>query len=283
MILGDERRESVEEYEVELVDYLRVMWKGKWVIVACFVVALGVAAGVTWTRPPQYSETVSYRFYERLSSFVDAQELDLIDRGSATAAGRNEEEVALLLGAVQQADVSSLGSHLRLASERKGDSLQVTLSGAGDPESLLEALDRLNAAVTEYLSAQMRVEKERVSSELELRIARLDRQRDELRERMGAIESRDDPLLPYLAEKVVEYEARLVEGEVGLESLRSAPVTDLFALEEVSRSPISQIGPSRRLNLAVGGVLGLFVGVLLVFFLHYLAGVKERERPRAAL
>ena len=34
----------MEEHEVELIDYLRVMWKGKWVILVCFVVAVGVAA-----------------------------------------------------------------------------------------------------------------------------------------------------------------------------------------------------------------------------------------------
>ena len=32
-----------EEYELELMDYLRVIWWGKWIILACFALAVGGA------------------------------------------------------------------------------------------------------------------------------------------------------------------------------------------------------------------------------------------------
>jgi len=33
--------------------------------------------------------------------------------------------------------------------------------------------------------------------------------------------------------------------------------------------PTTPVGPSRKLNVAVAGVLGLFLGVLLAFVVHY--------------
>ena len=39
------------EHEVELIGYLRVMWKGKWLILVCFAAAVGMAAGMTLTQP----------------------------------------------------------------------------------------------------------------------------------------------------------------------------------------------------------------------------------------
>lgn len=49
----------MEEYDVELIDYLRVIWRGKWIILTCLVVAASVA--VMWARPARYAVTVSYR------------------------------------------------------------------------------------------------------------------------------------------------------------------------------------------------------------------------------
>ena len=40
------------------------------------------------------------------------------------------------------------------------------------------------------------------------------------------------------------------------------------------------VGPPRQLNLAVAGVLGLFVGVLLAFFVNYLQSEPPRSEPQ---
>ena len=41
----------MEEYEVDLRDYLRVLWHGKWIVLATFLVAVGVAAVVSFKAP----------------------------------------------------------------------------------------------------------------------------------------------------------------------------------------------------------------------------------------
>ena len=54
----------MDEYEVELIDYLRVIWKGKWIILASLVIALVVTASIMWTRPNEYAGTVSLKFLQ---------------------------------------------------------------------------------------------------------------------------------------------------------------------------------------------------------------------------
>ena len=253
----------MEEHEVELIDYLRVMWKGKWVILVCFVVALGVAAAVTWTRPGTYSETISYRLRETLSALG--------------ITGLDNKRVQ---SAVEDVDSSFSDTTLSVKGQEKGDTVRVTLSGIGTAESLDNSLDQLTASVREQMAAWARGEVARAVTSLDLSVRQLSRERDLLKQRAIELGSPgpEDPFLQYLAEQVATVEAELVRDQVRLETLRSAKVDDLLTVEEVSRSPVSKIGPSLRLNLAVAGILGLFIGVLLAFFLHYLAEVRKRTQ-----
>ena len=46
--------EPMEEYEVNLRDYLRVLWQGKWIVLVTFLVAVGTALGISYSLPKQY-------------------------------------------------------------------------------------------------------------------------------------------------------------------------------------------------------------------------------------
>jgi uncharacterized protein involved in exopolysaccharide biosynthesis len=45
---------NVEEYEIDLRDYLRVIWERKWLIIGVFVVAVVLAALVSFRLPDEY-------------------------------------------------------------------------------------------------------------------------------------------------------------------------------------------------------------------------------------
>jgi len=112
-----------------------------------------------------------------------------------------------------------------------------------------------------------------------IHIKQLTQQRDSLREQITELDSPDpeDLLFTYLAQKAVNLEALLLEEQVKIETLQETDPTKLFALGTVVQPIVSQIGPNRKMSLAIAGVLGLFLGVLLAFFIHYLIGVKEKE------
>jgi len=248
----------MEEYEVELIDYLRVIWKGKWIILACLVAALAVTAALMWTRPNEYQGTITYRLYQSLQVF------------GITSLGNQE-----LLSTVMDFP----DEDFTLKAETREGHVQVTLSKATTPEALPNSFDRLTAWVKERLRLYVEREVAQVTFNTSINIEQLTQQRDSLREQITELDSPDpgDPLFTYLAQKVVDLEALLVAEQVKIETLQKTKATDLFTLETVGQSTITKTGPNRKMSLAIAGVLGLFLGVLLAFFIHYLIGVKEKE------
>ena len=248
----------MEEYEVELIDYLRVIWKGKWIILACLVAALAVTAALMWTRPNEYQGTITYRLYQSLQVF------------GITSLGNQE-----LLSTVMDFP----DEDFTLKAETREDRVHVTLSRATTPEALTNSFDRLTAWVKERLRLYVEREVAQVTFNTSINIEQLTQQRDSLREQITELDSPDpgDPLFTYLAQKVVDLEALLVAEQVKIETLQETKATDLFTLETVGQSTITKTGPNRKMSLAIAGVLGLFLGVLLAFFIHYLIGVKEKE------
>jgi len=102
----------MDEYEVDLIDYLRVMWKGKWIILACLVVALAVSAAMMWTRPNEYEGAITYR----VSQFSEALGISALD---------GQE----IINAITETRPSSLDAQLSLQAKAEDERIKVTLVG----------------------------------------------------------------------------------------------------------------------------------------------------------
>jgi hypothetical protein len=232
----------MDEYEVELIDYLRVIWRGKWIILASLVIALVVTAGIMWTRPNEYAGTVTYRLYESLSRLlVPTTPAETVEIGSIRSIFPGTQK---LIYAIDAIDTSSLEEGITLKVEASDDLVQVTLSGTVPIGSLVDGIDRLTMRLHEQLTEHLDAERSRTITEKELKIEQMARQRTLLEDRMAAIISPDDPRLPYLAEKIIDLEALLIEEQVTFETLQQTAVADLFTLETVGRSMIAKIGPT---------------------------------------
>ncbi len=252
----------MDEYEVELIDYLRVIWKGKWIILASLVIALVVTAGIMWTRPNEYAGTATYRLYDSLSMFG--------------ITGLDEQE---LLNTVMDFHDSFLDDGLTLTAKAQNNRVQVTLSKATSAKTLAEEFDRLISLVRDHLNLYVEKKVAQAIFNTSIHINQLTCQHDTLKEQIDALDSPDpeDPLYTYLAQETVSIKTQLVQEQVNIETLQGADLTKLFTLETLGTPVVSKIGPNREMSLAVAGVLGLFCGVLLAFFIHYLMGAQEKE------
>ena len=67
--------------------------------------------------------------------------------------------------------------------------------------------------------------------------------------------------------------SRLQEAKIALAETAAA-----IRIIESPVIPTSPIGPNKKMNVAVAGVLGLFVGVLLAFFVHWLFYAEKKEQ-----
>jgi len=132
----------MEEYEVELMDYLRVMWKRKWIIIITFVVAILSAYFASTALPKTYQVKTSLLLLPPLASELDAT------AAGCTLAPEAYKELAVsttVLASVlssaeapSEMDIWGLREHLSVTAEQFGASngatsqilLKVTVSGS---------------------------------------------------------------------------------------------------------------------------------------------------------
>ena len=245
-----------EEYEVDLIDYLRVMWKWKWLIIGILAVSIAVTAGISVVQPNRYSGVVAYRIASLGSP------LGVSIDGSTLAA------------AVDSLDTTALSDKVTLSSRRTGDQVVVTLTGTLAPSALRDALDRITPLIKKGLSDTVHQKMEDTLALVTRQQAQLTREKDLLTQQMTATTSPD--LSAALAGQISNLALQLARVQVQLEGLRTTSPSDLFTLTVVDPPHVTRIGPHRGLNVAIGGVLGGFIGILLAFFLNYLDSYRKR-------
>ncbi len=297
----------MEEYEIDLRDYFRIMWQKKWWILGVFLGSLLMAAVFSFSSPNQYRAEAIYRvgdafpFPGTSPSAVSSEVLDIVEVATATLASQE----------LQQEAWKALISEERLASvnlkvtAEKGNLLKLELRGTLAPEVLAQALSALVKAFSaraqdefreqitkEILKIQQRRDRLQ-AEELRLRqeIHRLVSSADATSLKVGELDATLEGLLLRLELSSLYSQLASVQAELSSLSLALQELQDLRGSTWEPLVPVSSpfasttpVGPNRKMNLAVAGVLGLFVGVLLAFFVHWLqTGPRPEEKaPPAA-
>lgn len=260
----------MDEREVELIDYLRVMWWGKWIILGCLVVAVAVSAAVVWMRPgpaETYTATASYHLRQSLATYG----LSALSTGEVSEVFM---EAARLSDGIPVPQIASQEGRF-----------VVTISTADDATRISTFFDDLLGLATRQLATRAGDGLQGRLLGYEVSLTQLARRQGLLADEIADLGSPppDDPLLVALSGALAGVVVAAVNERASLEALSSLGPSDLFRLEEVSRSPVSLVPPvpvNRKTTLAVAGFLGLFLGVLLAFFVHYLVTVREREQAK---
>jgi len=324
----------MEEYEVDLRDYLRVLWRGKWIVLVTFLVAVGAAAVVNFRAPDIYraEATLALETPGGMPATYSLPSLDFLLQ--------RVKDPSLLNRAVSGAGADALsGAWLagHLQAKKQGKFLELVLEASFSPDILRSLLAGVVAALDEEAKAGVgQAVEERLSSlsaqreelqrqytqweqELSDARARAEAQRAALLEAIAEIEGDPEFLslslgdtmtvqgylvrerldllytrlqavelaldemdrfgvraLPGIGGTLITLEGKLASLEVEeatLKELLSHPPSPLLVIRG-PRASSTPVGPNRGMNLAVAGVLGLFFGVLLAFFWHWL-----REPP----
>lgn len=313
----------MEEYEVDLRDYLRVIWERKWIILGVFVAAVAAAAVYSYSLPDEYRVEALLQ-YDGRAPFAEIS-LDL----------PSSQTIIELMETTPPPNTD-------LDAQTLGDSgfLSVRLRGSSSPQRLSALLQGQIQDLQEFITRQLNAEIRQETTALEQREELLNERRARLVEELQRWnEQREESLRRQRAEITRQIQALLTnesesQGDsfsrqaslLALTSQLQLIGTELIRLETESSSPVPQagsaldqqlaeidrslwdlelaqsryhwvlstswtpiqvvrapqasdapVGPPRRLNVAIAGVLGLFVGLLLAFFVHYL----QSEPPTA--
>lgn len=324
----------MEEYEVDLRDYLRVMWERKWILVGSFFLAIIVSAAFSYRLPDEYEASALLHWEGQ----IELQDVDL-------NLPNINSLLELLKTIVEQPGTKFRASLLGNARSRS-DFLLTELQGPLSSQELELLLQERIEGVREFLRTQLQSDIDRKLAFLTQRTESLLQRRDELLQEMKAWISRrledlaqqETALLAQLKEirgSAAEngdslsqevlmaselaaqlqalsmerirlqgewdspyprpgsgFDAQLAELDTNLQRLRISQEAYRSAaswLVEGRLEPLrivrppqgtaNPIGPPRLLNVTIAGVLGLFVGILLAFFVHYLQSGPIRSEP----
>lgn len=324
----------MDEYEVDLRDYVRVLWRWKWAVIGVFIMAVGLTALLTIRAPAAYKaeatlelvpivgwpepieapslEQLAHRVSDmqvltraaegapisarwlaaHLRASVSRDTLALTLQGElpsteieetllGTIAALEEEVQALLTGVALRRLEALIVEKATLRQRHAAWEAELTAAHTGEKARLEELNDRLaelqadEGLLATPLGEGMSVHSYLAMKELDLLFGRIERVEQALQDmdRLGVL------YLPGVSGAWREVEGRLMALEAEEAVLRTL-IAEPPALIEIVRSPVGAVTtlrPSLRLNLAVAGVLGLFVGVLLAFFVESMT--RDRRAP----
>jgi len=248
---------------VELIDYLRVMWWGKWIILGCLVVAVGLSALFVGLPPTTYSGSTEILLREYVTAAL-AENPDATIPMTAV--------IGLALAAVEDA---APGIAVSMADDR----ITLSRSDAAATEDVREALDQAVVALERQMLLALTKEIQHLAHEAQLQKTVLTAQLEILQRRLGEEQaSGETPLSVALAQRIANVEVQFAQKQAHLNTLEEADPGDLLMLSALGEPTITASESSLKTTIAIAGFLGLMLGVLLAFFVHYLLQIHARER-----
>ena len=264
----------MKEYPIDLVDYLRVIWKRKIFIIVGTLVCL-VAGGIVNLRLPEiYRADALIKIGKILvssssSSFLDTPK-NLVE-SIPIEYGLSEEEALKYLLKVEVVIGTSL--------------VKIILEGPGKMrvEELLKGVvrrltdDHLKKTESSIQPYSVLIEKlETDIKEIQKDIAQL-----EVRLRKMNAE-KTDPVM------VIVLQNNLWQRKTSLRNIQQGLFSNQLAVDSIKEYRTRLIGgvkqttikPKKRRNIMIAGVVGLTMSLFLAFFIEYLGKVMEREKKK---
>jgi len=316
----------MEEYEVDLRDYFRVIWERKWIVLGIFVAAVVASTAFSYTLPDEYEAGALLQRESRLlfsNINIELPSSQTIIELMRTLTGPGVELRAEILNNDAKQPLISVKLRGSLSPQQLEEMLTQQIAAAEN--SLMERIHQdlqqelaLIEQREEFLSQQRDRSLEELQQWVTQRIESLQRQREGLIKQIedlftiqkssseenlllqanilaltGQLQAVHGELIRLETERGLPFsaaesgfDAQLIEIERTLQQLALSKFELQRALEmdwrllRVIRNPQGSptpVGPPRRLNIAIAGVLGLFVGLLLAFFIHYLQSAPPAQ------
>jgi uncharacterized protein involved in exopolysaccharide biosynthesis len=257
-----------ETVEVELIDYIKVILKRKWLIITGFLIAVVTAAVVSFLLPPVYESTAIL-------------EIGTIDYKPISSAESTAEILKSPL--VQREVIKELNLNLKpLELEKKigiktKKNLITITAKAKSPQQAKEIANYFaKIAVKEGEKKYVEAKKvlENYMEELEKRSKEIEKEIKKKEEKISQIDASSEAG----ARELGGYLGVINSLEARIDSLRGKIQNSKFKISTTLRptqvirpatEPEYPKKPRKKLNVIIAGFLGLIVALGLAFFLEY--------------
>ena len=248
------------------MDYVAVLKKRWWIVVAVTVVLTVAVIGLSLAADPRYRASTRLLYQKNnLDVLVTGQAIF-----SSTNTAREVQSGTLLVGVVADAVIKDLGLTVsrddlldRVEAEIFSQTDIIELTAVGDSAS--QAADIADTLASELVAFRDAIEQSKVASAISL------------------VQGQIDSLSP--GDAASAYGAELRARLSGLQILQTQPVSG-FRIISKAIPPSAPFSPKVVLNAVRAAILGIILGVGLAFLVHFLfEGARQgaaRGQPRGS-
>ena len=303
--------------EVELREYLRMLWEKKWVVVIVFLVAIGIAAAISFTKPVEYRTNATLAVNLSPSvAVLGVVGADSLRQTLLSQAPSGDELSAILVSdellkkVIQAMSVSQpppwgnltagqaivwMKDHLsfKITGTRSNILISIHLQAALPLKKLQDLLsvylplaqERVRQSIASPLGrdlAALDATQSFLTKNREALLKELDQRiaqrRSALREQQHSTVDRVDPSqFPALTSEIEAISGKLVDFRIVQESYKRLQSSGWGQVNMLSAPSVPLAVSHRKLMLIVAAILGLLFGVLLALFVHYLQAGRESQ------
>jgi len=259
--------------DVEIREILATVVRRKWLILAVTVIFLGLTAVYTFTRVPTYAAQAVVLVKPILVNSFEMDprsQISMETEAELVASGVIAAAAAEVAGPIE--DFDDLAENLSVNAPEESQILEITVSDR-NPIRAQRGAQAFAEAYLRFKSEQAITTIEQNAEALRDEIAQINREIAQI--------NRD---LALVARDSVEWKD-LTDRRAGLNTSRLAlenqlPTiailsTDAGQIVRPAEVPTSPTSPNKRLNLLVGGIFGLLIGLGVAFLMEQLSGRVE--------
>lgn len=236
-----------EEDEINLLDYWRVIWKGKWIIALLFVLAVTATGWYSFKLPKIYQAKTTIiptdagggGLASALSSIPFAGAL-----GASLPSTPADKILAILESRTITQKVVQRLDLMPVLFDKEWDPVKKGWKEGPDPPTMEKAITVLKKGIV------------KVSSDKRGTVSVI-------------VEFKDPKLSASIANNYIQILA---------EFLNEHAINANFQVLDPAVTPEKKFKPSIRTNMMLGGVVSLIVSIFLVFFTEYVRKVRENEK-----
>ncbi len=260
---------DIYEDEINLRDLLLVLWNWRKLVLAIFLVSLVIGTVLSFAASPVY------QVQARVSLGNFAADTTNIQPKITPATAKE-----MLLGSDLREEAWGKGinaGELAVLPVENTNILKITLD-TGDPRQGEDLLDKLVALFSEKAGAQYERSEKLLKDDLERTGGELQELNKSIQQTRGLLEDLSQAelsdssriqqagLLDTLS-RFTEQRDKLLENKLNYEQKLNS-MEGIKVLEK-PEAPSSPVGPRKKLNIMIAGVLGLMVGVFAAFAADY--------------
>jgi len=256
-----------EELEIDLIDYFKVIWRRRWSFLIVFVIVLVLTVVITILTPKTYQSTA-------LVKQGETTKLSVLAINSLLKQEKIFKELVKKLDWPESA-TSDLAKKFKIT--EKDELIEISATER-TPEGAKKIAEVISNFIVDYQNKRKVDLEFNLKAELSLlneQIKKYEKEINELETKINALSKTNSQtqgliIAIYInAKENLELKKDELARELNQKQQQLNSLTNETKIESPAFLPSSPIKPNKVLNLVIGFILGIFIGLFWIFVTEY--------------